>query len=211
MGNILSMDLSRPHAAISPSRDLDVLKILAGTTRPLSGRQIARLSGVPASSVRVVLDRLVQHGLVRREVAGRASMFTLNRSHLAAPAAESLAGMWPELLGRLRKELKDWHPAPVHASIFGSAARRDGDVRSDIDIFLVRAADVDDETSTWRGQVDELEGNIAAWTGNRAAVVEVSEDDLRATLRSSSTFLRELRLDAVDLAGVPAHELLEQG
>lgn len=80
----------------------DVLVALAGTTRPLTGRQVAGL--VPRGSqkaVSVALDRLVEQGIVLRQEAGRAYLHVLNRDHLAAPAVEVLAGLRGELLARL--------------------------------------------------------------------------------------------------------------
>lgn len=46
--------------------------------------------------------------------------------------------MRSDLLSRLRAALSGWSPRAVHASLFGSAARGDGDAGSDIDIFVVR-------------------------------------------------------------------------
>jgi hypothetical protein len=124
------VDVSRPYTAISPSLESDVLVVLAGTTRPLTGRQVAALvrHGSP-DGVRKALDRLVAQGVVLRQEAGRALMHSLNRRHLVLPAVEVMAGMRGELLRRLRDSFAGWAPAPVHASMFGSAARADGDIK----------------------------------------------------------------------------------
>ena len=67
--------------------------------------------------------------------------------------------------------------APVHASVFGSAARGDGDAASDIDVFVVRPATVAEDDATWRGQLDSLADDITRWTGNHAGISEVGPDD----------------------------------
>src|ERR1700689_3504474 len=118
------MDVSKPHTAICPTLDSDVLAVLAGTTRPLTGREIARLTGRTSHrGVLEVLHRLVEHGLVERQEAGRALLFTLNREHLAAPAVEVIAGMRAELLRRIRNTVSAWKVEAIHVSIFGSTAR----------------------------------------------------------------------------------------
>lgn len=99
------------------------------------------------------LRRLAKEGVARAEEAGNAYLYTLNREHLTAPALELLADVRVELERRLRAEIKTWEIPPRHASIFGSAARGDGDTRSDIDIFVVRPADVPEDDPGWREQL----------------------------------------------------------
>jgi len=75
---------------------------------------------------RAVLNRLADQGLVLQQEAGKAVLYTLNRDHLAAPAVSILADIRSELVRRLRATLADWTIQPVHASLFGWAARGDG-------------------------------------------------------------------------------------
>jgi predicted nucleotidyltransferase len=202
------MDLSRPYSAITSGIQTDVLVALARTTRPLSGRRVAQLVGHSQRGVLAALDRFVEHGLVLRTEAGRALMHELNREHLAAPAVELVAGMRDELFRRLSDELAGWEPAPVHASLFGSAARGDGDTRSDIDLFLVRRTDVDEEDAAWRSQVETLIADAQSWTGNPVAVIEQDELQVRRLRRSKPPVIEQLRRDGIDLAGKPLRELL---
>jgi predicted nucleotidyltransferase len=202
------MDVSRPYTAIASGIETDVLVALAGTTRPLTGRRVAEVVGRSQRGVLSALDRFVEHGLVLRTPAGRALMHELNRDHLAAPAVELLAGMRTEFLRRLRDAFAAWEVAPVHASIFGSAARGDGDASSDIDLFVVRPASADEEAPAWRSQVERLIDDVRSWTGNHVAVIEQAEPEVGRLRRSGRPVLRELRRDAIDLAGTPLRELL---
>jgi predicted nucleotidyltransferase len=207
---LCTMDVARPYAAVTPGVEGAVLVVLAGTTAPLTGRQIARLAARGTSpSVSAALDRLVEHGLVHRQVAGRAYLHTLNRDHVAAPAVQTLAGLRGELLRRLRDTLAEWEPAPVHASMFGSAARADGDTSSDIDLLVIRPNGVDAEDSRWRNQVHALTESLRAWTGNHAGISELSEAEL-AKLRRPPPVLRDVRADGIDLAGVPVRSLFKE-
>src|SRR5450759_946024 len=125
------MDIAHPYTALCPTLDSGVLSVLAGTTRPLTGREVARLLGRSShSGVLNALNRLSEHGLVDRQEAGRALLFTLNREHLAAPAVAVLAGMRLELFNRLRAAISGFQIAPVHVSLFGSTARGEGSIHS---------------------------------------------------------------------------------
>jgi hypothetical protein len=204
------MDVGRPHRALVPTVDGDVVTVLAGTTRPLTGRDVARMTGRQAhSGVLRALTRLTEQGLVHREEAGRALLYVLNREHLAAPAVDVLADMRGELLRRIAAAGAEWSPEPAHLSVFGSAARGDGDSDSDIDVFVVRPAGVDGDDSRWVEQIDALAASIRRWTGNAASVAQVSQAELRGLVETGSTIVDGLRLDAVTLIGPKAESLLE--
>ena len=106
-------------------------------------------------SVNASLRRLSEEGLVRAREAGRAYLYTLNREHLAAPAVELLADVRGGVERRLRDEIGTWQIAALDLSIFGSAARGDGDTASDIDVFVVRPRGVDVEDPCWREQLNQ--------------------------------------------------------
>lgn len=203
------MDVAHPYTAICPTLDSGVLSVLAGTTRPLTGREIARLLGRRShSGVLDALNRLAEHGVVDREEAGRALLFTLNREHLAAPAVDVLAGMRSELLTRLRGAVDSWEVAPVHVSMFGSAARGEGDASSDIDLFVVRPKGVEGEEPRWRGQLDHLARLVERWTGNRAGIAEAGEEEIARLRSEEPPIVAELRSDAIAIAGTEVAALL---
>jgi predicted nucleotidyltransferase len=203
------MDVAQPYTAICPTLDSEVLAVLAGTTRPLTGREVARLTGRTSHrGVAEVLSRLVEHGLVERQEAGRALLFTLNREHLAAPAVEILASMRTELLRRIRELVDTWEIEATHVSIFGSMARGDGSTQSDIDVFVVRPDAVPEDEPQWRAQLDALAGRIERWTGNKSSIAEVTADGIERLLREDRPIVTELRSDAICVAGTDAWTLL---
>jgi len=203
------MDVSRPYTAICPTLDTEVLATLARTSRPLTGREVARLTGRSShGGVLDVLNRLSGHGLVDRQEAGKAFLFTLNRNHLAAPAVDILAGMRTELLNRMRRAIDVWEIAPVHVSLFGSTARGEGDTESDIDLFVVRPRRVSEDDPRWRAQLEDLATKIESWTGNRAGVAEASEDEIEQLRRDEPLINNELRSDAIVLGGAEISDLL---
>jgi len=203
------MDVARPYSAVAPTVEGDVLVVLAGTTHPLTGRQVARLARPGSvSGVAKALDRLGDQGLVTRLEAPPAALYTLNRQHVAAPVAEALAGLRSAFLSRLRDAFSTWKLQPVHASLFGSAARGDGAPDSDVDLFVVRPAAIDGENPMWSDQLAELSDLVFVSTGNRAGIIDFAERDVEQMLDESPPILDELRRDAIDLAGISLRELL---
>ena len=89
------MDVSRPYAAITgPSLEVESLAVLAGTTKPLTGRQVARMVRHGSDrGVRLALNRLAEQGLVDTLEAPPAVLYALNREHIAAPVAVALVGL----------------------------------------------------------------------------------------------------------------------
>jgi predicted nucleotidyltransferase len=201
------MDVARPYKAVCPSLDGEVLNVLAGTTRGLTGREIAVLTGRRShSGVLAVLNRLAEHGLIERVELNRAFLFSMNREHLAYPAVIALVGIRVLLLDKIQRELGAWGLAPVHVSLFGSAARGDGDTQSDVDLFVVRPIGIDQEDARWRDQLAQLEDGVSRWTGNHAAVLEISEGEIGRLISEDRPIVSELRADAIVLAGstIPA-------
>ena len=208
-GILIGMNLSHPWALIRSPIDMEVLLVLCGTVRPLTGREVARLVRTGSQpAVNAVLRRLAGEGVVLSEKAGNAYLYTFNREHLGAPAMELLAGIRTEFQRRLRAEIAEWQVAPAHVSLFGSAARGDGDARSDIDVFVVRPARVAEDDPRWRSQLERLSDHVHAWTGNHAGLSEVSLADVRRLRRQRSPIVEELRRDAITLAGPPPTTLL---
>jgi predicted nucleotidyltransferase len=204
------MDVSRPHTAvIGGALEGEVLSVLAGTTRPLTGRQIARLASHGSDrGLRLALNRLAEQGLVDTVEAPPAVLYSLNRDHIAAPIAIQLADLRSELFRRLRTAIGEWRVPPVHASVFGSTARGDGDASSDIDLLVVRPDSVDSEDRAWRDQLHQVTVAIERWTGNHASISEVGEEELRGLASARRPIVDELEQAAITVAGPDARRLL---
>jgi predicted nucleotidyltransferase len=206
------MNVARPYEIFAHRLDTEALVVLARTTQPLPARQVWRLARRGSErGVRLALQRLVTHGVVESQAAGRAELYTLNRQHLAAPIVQQVAGLRGALIDRLRATIGTWHLQPAHASIFGSAARGDGDTDSDIDLLVVRPSGTGEEDDGWRDQVDALVDDVRRWTGNEVGVAELSAEDARRLHSGHASIADELRNDAIDLAGLPARRLVQGG
>jgi predicted nucleotidyltransferase len=186
------MNISLPITSVIPSLDAPVLAALAATTSPMSLAEVHTRAGRGSKSgVRQVLLRMVDEGLVLAVPGG----FVLNRDHLAAPAIEMLASLYGELTRRIRAAVDAWSGTAALVGLFGSAARRDGDARSDIDLLLVSdSGDLD-------VFVDELSGLIRSWTGNRAQVIGLTTGDLRRLRRAKEPIVANWERDLLVISG----------
>lgn len=196
-----AMDLSAPPSVLLAPGERAALSVLARTTRALSGREIARMGGGAVSTVWRALQRLVDHGVVHTEEAGGALLYTLNREHVATEAILILIGLRHRFLERLETDVDAWGIRPIHVSVFGSAARGDGDTESDIDLFVVRPAGVAEESRAWRRQLEALSEHVLAWTGNHAGIAEVPEEDVERLSRERPPVVAEMERDALTVVG----------
>lgn len=173
------MDLSSPLRSIAPSLDSAVLEILAGTESAMGASRIASLSkrGTRAGQL-PVLNRLVDHGLVLAEPANQGFLYRLNRDHVLASAILAAVDARAEIMRRLTAAIEALRPEPVHASMFGSFARREAHEESDIDLLVIVAEDTDEHASSWTDQMRRLEEEVLLWTGNRLECVTLTHSRL---------------------------------
>jgi len=221
------MDLGDPTRSITPTLDGPVLAVLARSGRPLTvGEVAAETVRGSEIGVRRCLARLVNQGLVLATEMGRNRVHELNREHVAAPIATTMADLRIELWRRMRKELSGWKPKPLYACAFGSAARGDGDVDSDVDVLLVhppfpgeagprRTKNVIDavaavltaptaaspvEAARWPQHIDKLRAHVLLWSGNPLQVVDLSFAEWMDRSRNTALFA-DIERDAIDLVG----------
>jgi DNA-binding transcriptional ArsR family regulator len=194
------MDLSDPASAVTPTLDAVVLSVVAGTTHPLTGRELERLARRGShSGIQRVLTRMTEHGLLDVIVAGSSRLYSLNRDHVAAPAALALLDLRGQLFTRIRAALAEWPTPPVAAAVFGSAARGDGTTTSDIDVLLVRPSSADAEDETWADCVEALARAIRRWSGNPASIIETTPADITAMITRQEAIVAALRGEAIPL------------
>jgi hypothetical protein len=194
------MDFARSLSVVTPTLDGDVLAALARGEQEFSGRELARHVGRGSpEGIRRAADRLVTEGIVLRRAAGSANLYRLNRSHLAAPWVEGLAGLRAELIERLRDLLANWEEPPRVAVLFGSVARGSATASSDLDVLVIRSQDCDPDSDPWRTQLLDMSQLATAWTGNDTRVLEYGETELDET-RIDPVLEAALR-DGIELFG----------
>lgn len=184
-----------------------MLTVLAGTESSLSLAQIATLA--PQGSrqgLALVVDRLVEHGLVTATPANRGYMYALNREHVLAEAVMIACAARQEILTRLESQMHELDPQPFHVSIFGSFARLEAGPLSDIDVLLVLADD-DEVDEAWYAQVHGVGDRVSTWTGNRMEYLAHTVSELRALARRGEPIVVSWLADSITVLG-PSIETL---
>lgn len=176
------MDVSAPITAAIPGVAGLVVAALLPTTEPRKGAEVA--AACPAASemgVRKALVRLVDSGVVLQVPGG----YVLNRDHLVYPALELLDGLHGVLRHRIKAAVVEWGREVAVAGIFGSAARRDGNSESDIDVLLVSDDPALDSFAL------DLSERVQQWTGNDCHVMALSIKEVRRMKRAGEPIVNE--------------------
>jgi predicted nucleotidyltransferase len=189
------MNLSSPLGDVATGTRGALLQALARLEQPVTRRQLALLANVAPGNATGVIDDLIAIGLVSDFKAGRSSIVSLNRDHLAAAPIIALSGLRGELIHRLRERLASW-PDLSGAWLFGSVARGDATKTSDIDVLLI-AEDL--ESPDLHDRLSHLQSDTKSWTGNDLQVVEHSPGSWRKLHTADNPLVEQIRLDGIAL------------
>ncbi|UJP40592.1 nucleotidyltransferase domain-containing protein [Cellulomonas palmilytica] len=197
------MDVSNPISSVITSAHGPVLSVLAGASEPLTGRTVASLTEPPVSrsQTAAVLAHLTASGLVHVIDAGSARLYTLNRAHLAAPAVEQLANLRSRLWNRIAEHASTWVHRPDALAVYGSTARGDGHMGSDIDILVIRPDGVDSSDPAWSDSLNAFAHAVVSWTGNDVELLDRSHDELAEMAATGELLLDDIRRDGRFLIG----------
>ena len=203
------MDLSKPLAVVTPTLDAAVLQALAATTAWTSGAQVHRIAdaGSP-DGVRRVLSRLVVQGIVLADAHPHATLYLLNRDHVAAGPIIALTRVRTTIIERITAALGGWSPQPVHASLFGSFARGEGTMTSDIDVLVVISQAGSADLDARAAQIDRLATDILQWTGNRGHIMDPTPETLGAMVAGGDPLLASWRAEHINMMGTRLVDLL---
>jgi predicted nucleotidyltransferase len=194
------MNLSQPALSLFP-RSLTgaVLTVLAGTTKPLTGREVHRLLRVSAShtGVQKVLRELVAHGIVAEAQSGNATLNELNREHLLAPIIEQLPSLRAAAFKSMADIIRHETPGILKALLFGSVARGDSDHMSDIDLVLVWPDGTEDDVQSTAAS--NIGRKVQRLTGNACTPLHFSRAEYEGLAKKAPELHTELADDSIDL------------
>jgi predicted nucleotidyltransferase len=203
----VDMDFVRPVEAIVPGVQGRVLSVLAEATADLNMRTIARLADVSVSQASRVLAPLVELGVVDRRDVPPSSLFRLVREHVAVDPLLALARSRDALMAAMGRLAAGLPVVPLSVIVFGSFARGEADVASDIDTVLVRPAGVDESDESWSESVEQWRTSVRRASGNRVDVLEVGSDEVAALLNARRQVWRDIRRDGLVVHGLSLADL----
>ena len=163
------MRLQSPFGLVTPTLDGDVLSVLAGAEDWFTIQRIHLIvHDRSAEGIRKTLHRLVREGIVDEQQAGRASLYRLNREHLAARPIIEIANLRGTLVNRLGSEMRSWPTPPIFAALFGSAATGTMTEGSDIDLFILMPENPKKtgEEQQLNSRLDDLIKRSSRWVGS---------------------------------------------
>lgn len=201
------MDFRRPVEAVIPGVQGRILAVLAETTAELNLRTIARLAEVSPAQASRVLPALVALGLVERREVPPAALFALVEDHVAARVVRALSRARDAVLDELRALAGAMIPSPVSVVVFGSFARGEADVASDLDVVLVRPAGVDEDDESWVSSVEAWRTAARRLTGNAIQALEIGESEVARRLHRPTSLWVDVVRDGVTVHGTPLAEL----
>jgi predicted nucleotidyltransferase len=158
----------------------------------MTGRQVHRVVGEGHSlwSVQEALKYFVSVGLVEQVLAGRSILYTINPEHHAVVALEPLA----DPVALLRSTIRDVADDVVEAVLlFGSTARGEAKIDSDIDLAVVTRV-------PWDGRVDLAE-TVTSRFGNACEVVVFLSDEFTVLAEQGEPIIGEILRDGIPLLG----------
>jgi predicted nucleotidyltransferase len=186
------MLFSEPFGGVIPGARGAVLATLLRTDTPLTGRQIHALVSDNYSlwTVQEALKALTQLGLVNTQTIGRAGVHTMNEDHFSVAPLRVLVDPITALTDTVREVAGH---AVKTVILFGSIARGEANIHSDIDLAVIAPA-------SWDGRTD-LEDAVRTRLGNNCDVLGFTPEDFTRLADTGEPVVREILTDGVALIG----------
>ena len=196
-----SVDYTQPVQVQIPGAQGLILGVLAETTAQLNLTTISRLAGVSLAQTSRVLPELVHLGVVERVEAPPSALFRLMDESLAGQLVRSMANLSSLALSKVGECSAIQQPRPALTIVFGSFARGEADADSDLDLVIVRPADIDDSDPGWAESIPSLSQMIHRALGNPVNILEVGANELGRRLKSRSELWRAIRTEGIVVDG----------
>lgn len=191
------MNLAEPYDLVISGSTAAVLRVLIGAEASFSIRKIARIAEISVPQAMRILNHLSERGLVLVEQAGRSKMCRFNRGHLAANAVVELVTLRARMIDAIGDEISTWALKPMHSSLFGSAARREGGVGSDLDVLIVRPEKVPE--NQWEEQKYLSGLNLREKIGNAVSWFDISLSELKRAKAAAEPIFLEWEREGITL------------
>ena len=186
------MLFSEPFGGVIPGARGAVLAVLLRTDAPLTGRQVHALLSDEYSlwTVQEALKALTQLGLVNTETIGRSGVHTINEDHASVAPLRALLDPITALTRTAREAIGDDVKTVI---LFGSIARGEANIYSDVDLAVIAPA-------SWDGRAD-LEEAVRLRLGNNCDVLVFTPEDFTRLADIGEPIVREILASGVALIG----------
>lgn len=189
---------------------VSLLRVLTAESVPLSQRELAHRAGVTLRSAQAALAELYAVGIVQRIEGGRDHLNALNARHVLAPSLIGLFSAEAELARQLRQAIAraatGEEDPPLGLYLFGSVARAEETLKSDVDILLI-ARDAEHREALMDRTLSAVEP-LRTTYGASVAPIAYTVREARRGWNAQAAPWPELGRDVVAIVGPPLGELL---
>ena len=171
------MDVSVPLRSFFSDVESRTFLALDRVAGGMTGRQVTEVirSNSP-SHVRRALKKLEDLGLVTSRQVGNAYVYETNKEHILWPVIQTINSSIDIFKQRVRELVLTSEAPDATVWLYGSTARKQSTIKSDIDLVLIvpeeTSDDILNELTTQLSVCGEL------WTGNETNVYGISEQGL---------------------------------
>ncbi|MGE5350589.1 MAG: nucleotidyltransferase domain-containing protein [Acidobacteriota bacterium] len=172
--------------------DIAVMRVLKNYNTGLSGREIARLSGMTAKSAIRTLSRLEDLGVITRIRGGREHFFSLNRKHFLVQeiilhVLEGEEKFKDAVYQEIRQALKGKCNSVY---IYGSVARKEEKVESDLDLCII--LDKEDQKEELEELFEELRSELFIKYGVNASPFYILASEFSAKAKNKKPPIKDI-------------------
>lgn len=189
----------------TPAR-IAILRKLATVSQPLSGRQLAELTGLTHRGVIQAIVPLVEAGIVTRRQAGRAHQYQISRTNIAA--ANIILPVFikeTEIRAALMEEIvKSFSADTLSLMLFGSFARGDESNTSDIDVLAIARTEKQKEKIEKAGEA--VTGGLRDKYAAPLSLYCLTQEELGS--RSRLDLIKRVSHEGILLSGKTIEELM---
>lgn len=189
------------------------LRVLAGTEGMITQREVARRAGLQHRTAQLALEELVTLGVVRRIEGGRDFLVGFSEAHaLSGPLRQLFRSESAYFLALRQRLVAVAATAPRKAAIkslilFGSVARGDDRLGSDVDLLVVTRNETAIDSAL--AHVNAAAAELRELFGCAVRAIAYPETELRRRWRRREAPLPDIVRDHIVLAGPTLRELLD--
>ncbi|MBI3296622.1 MAG: nucleotidyltransferase domain-containing protein [Elusimicrobia bacterium] len=194
-------------AIFSAPSHIAILRALLDSREGMSGRAAARMAGINHQACAVALRRLEEAGVISRMGSGKTQLVRLRFQRvLVKEALVPLLQAERRIMSGLRSAISDrFRGRALSATIFGSVARGDAELGSDIDLLLVAPPN---SKARLAQEARDLASQFKRDHDLRISPIVFTRQELRNQLKAGSPLISNIRREGIDLLPSRLEELL---
>lgn len=193
--------VDRPLALFYDARRARALDVLLSSSDALSGREVARRADLSPTTANLALGELEQAGLVTSRRDGRSYRWQVRSDNVLVRQIQQLARVQDEEAAQVVVDALG--AEPVSVTLFGSTARGESGVASDVDLLLVAADRVQD--LLFRRRAYQVSSALRSVLGCPVHVIVMDKDKL--VRQRDSEFVKGVLRDGRTLRGTAIRDL----